>query len=76
MSFYVQPAGALIYTILTIMLFFTFFTAVFGIYFRFLGSFLVEIKIKYVLLIFIIVILAGWAVTLARAVAENGSINF
>ena len=72
MSFYVQPAGGLICGTLAIMLFFAFFTAVFGIYFRFLGSLLAEIKIKYVFLIFIIVILGGWAVTFARAVAEKG----
>ena len=72
MSFYIQPAGGFICSILAIMLFFAFFTAVFGIYFRFLGSLLAEIKIKYVFLIFIIVILGGWAVTFARAVAEKG----
>ena len=71
-SFYVQPAGGFICSILAIMLFFTFFTAIFGIYFRFLGSFLAEIKIKYVFLVFVIVILGGWAVTFARAVAEKG----
>ncbi|MCK4887882.1 MAG: DUF2752 domain-containing protein [Planctomycetes bacterium] len=71
-SFYVQPAGGFICSILAIMLFFAFFTAVFGIYFRFLGSFLAEIKIKYVFLVFIIVILGGWAVVFARAVAEKG----
>jgi len=71
-SFYVQPAGGFICSILAIMLFFAFFTAVFGIYFRFLGSFLTEIKIKYVFLVFVIVILSGWAVVFARAVAEKG----
>jgi len=71
-SFYVQPAGGFIYSILAIMLFLAFFTACFGIYFKFLGSFLAGIKIKYMFLIFIIVILGGWAVTFARAVAEKG----
>lgn len=72
MSFYVQPAGGFICSMVAIMLFFAFFTAVFGIYFRFLGSFLAGIKIKYIFLVFIIVVLGGWAVTFARAVAEKG----
>jgi len=72
MSFYVQPAGGFIYSLLAIMLFFTFFTAVSGVYFSFLDSFLAEIKIKYIVIIFIVVILGGWAVTFARAVVEKG----
>ena len=70
-SFYIQPAAALACCIMIIAAFLAFLTAVFGIYFRFLGSFFSEVKMKYVILTIIVIIAAGWVVTLARALAEN-----
>ena len=71
-SFYVQPAGALFCCLLVIAAFFAFLTAVFGIYFRFLERFFAEIKVRHIILAVIVIIAAGWAVTLARALAANG----
>ena len=70
-SFYIQPAAALLCCILVVMGFLAFFIAVFGVYFNFLKRFFSEIKIKYIVLALILIIAAGWAVTLARALAAN-----
>jgi hypothetical protein len=70
-SFYIQPAGALFCCILVLTAFLSFIIAVFGVYFHFLKRFFTEIKIKYIILAFIIIIFAGWAVTLARALAAR-----
>ena len=47
------------------------FTAVFGVYFNFVKHFFAEVKIKYIILAVIVIIAAGWAVTLARALVAN-----
>jgi hypothetical protein len=66
-SFYIQPAAA----VLTVSAIFALFIAVFGIYFSFLNRFCADIKIKYVVLVLIVIIAIGWAVTLARALTAN-----
>jgi len=66
-SFYIQPAAALLCCILVIVAFLAFLIAVFGIYFGFLKRFFTEVKIKHIILALIVIIAAGWAVTLARA---------
>jgi hypothetical protein len=66
-SFYIQPAAAMLCGILVIVAFLAFFTAVFGVYFQLL----VRIKLKYVILVLVAIIAAGWMVTLARALAVN-----
>jgi len=71
-AFYIQPAGALLYCILVIVAFLALFTAVFGVYFKFIKRFFAEVKIKYIILALIAIIAAGWAVTLARALASGG----
>jgi hypothetical protein len=48
-----------------------FIIAVFVVYFRFIERFFTEVKLRYMILALIIIIAAGWAVTLARAVAAN-----
>jgi hypothetical protein len=48
-----------------------FFIAVSGTYFSFLNGFFTKVKIKYIIIALIIIIAAGWAVTLARALAAN-----
>ena len=71
-SFYIQPAGALLCCILVIAAFLALLTAVFGVHFQFLKRFFTEIKVKYMILAVIIIIAAGWMVTLARALAAKG----
>jgi len=69
-SFYIQPAAGLFCTVFVISAVLAFLTAVFGIYFHFLDH-LKEIKVRYIILVLLIIIAAGWAVTLARAIVEN-----
>jgi len=70
-SFYIQPAGALMCCVLVIVAFFAFLIAVFGLYFRFLKRFFAEVKIKHIILALIVIVAAGWAVTLTRALAAK-----
>ena len=71
-AFYIQPAAAFLWCILCAAAFFAFLTAVPGIYFRFMKRFFNEVTLKRAILLVVIVVAAGWAVTLARALAENG----
>jgi len=41
------------------------------VYFRFLERFFREVKVRYIILALIVIIAAGWAVTLARALAAD-----
>lgn len=68
-AFYIQPAGALLCCVMVIAAVLAFLVAVFGIYSRFLERFFTKVKIKYIILILLIIMAAGWAVTLARALA-------
>lgn len=70
-SFWIQPACHLLCCLLVIAAFFSFFTAVFGLNFAFFNQFYTKIKIKYIILGLIIIVFAGWAVTLARAIAAR-----
>ena len=70
-AFYVQPAAAFMCCIMIIAFFLALLTAVFGIYLRALDFLFSQVKVRYVILALIIVIAAGWAVTLARALAAN-----
>ncbi len=70
-SFYIQPACALLCSVLAVSAFLALFIAVFGVYFGFIKRFFAEVKIKYIILALIIIIAAGWAVTLARALAAH-----
>jgi len=72
-SFYYQPAGGLFCSALAVTAFLAFLVAVFGVYFRFLRRLFAEVTLVQVILAVITVILAGWAVTFARALAERGS---
>ena len=66
-SFYAQPAGALLACLLVITAFLTFLIAVFGVYFSFLKRIIAIVKLRYVILVLLVIILASWAVTLTRA---------
>ncbi len=70
-AFYIQPAAALLCCIFLIIAFLAFLVAVFGVYFRFINRFFTEVKIRYIILALIVIIAAGWAVTLARALAAK-----
>jgi len=70
-AFYIQPAAALLCCVLIVIAFLALFTAVFGVYFGLIRRFFAEVKTKYIILALIVIIAAGWAVTLARALAEN-----
>ena len=70
-SFYVQPAGAFLCTLLVVGAFFAFLVAVFGVYFSALDRLFAEIRIKHVIVGLLIIIAAGWAVTMARALAAQ-----
>jgi hypothetical protein len=70
-SFYIQPAAALLCCVLVVAAFLALFTAVFGVYFGFVKRFFTEVKIRHLILALIIIIAAGWAVTLARALAAG-----
>jgi hypothetical protein len=68
-AFYIQPAAALFCCILLFTALLALLVAVFGIYSPVLEKSLAEIKLRYVIIILIIIIAAGWAVTMARALA-------
>ena len=70
-AFDIQPACGLLCSIMVIAAILAFIIAVFGIYFRFIERFFTEVKLRYIILALMIIIVAGWAVTLARAVAAN-----
>jgi hypothetical protein len=70
-AFYIQPAGGLLCSLLVIVAILAFIIAVFGVYFRFIERFFAEVKPIYMILALIIIIAAGWAVTLLRAIAAK-----
>jgi len=67
-AFYLQPAAAVICALLAAAAVFAFFTAVTGVYFRFLKR-LAELNFLYFVLLSILLLAGGWAVTLARALS-------
>ncbi len=70
-AFFIQPAGALLCCVLVVIALLALVIAVFGVYFRFLERFFREVKVKYIILALIVIIAAGWAVTLARALGAG-----
>jgi len=70
-SFYIQPAAAIFCFVLAVSAFLALLTSVFGVYFRLISRFFAKVKIKYIILVLLIIIATGWAVTLARALAER-----
>ena len=71
-SFYIQPAGALFCCVLVVAGALALLISVFGVQFRFLHEPLTWRKIKYFIVSVLIILAAGWAVTLSRALAQNG----
>jgi len=72
-AFYIQPACTLLCCVLVLIAFLAFVTAVFGKHFRFIERFFNEVKVRYIILALIIIIAAGWAVTLAQALAARNN---
>lgn len=70
-AFYTQPAAAFLCSILLIIAFLAFLIAVFGVYSGFITRFFIEVKIKHIILALLVIIAAGWVVTLARALAAK-----
>lgn len=70
-SFYIQPAAAVLCSVLIATAITAFLIAVFGLDFAFVRQLLNAWRVKYVVLVLIIIIAGGWAVTLARALAVN-----
>jgi hypothetical protein len=70
-AFYIQPAACLICIVMVIIDVLAFIAAVFGVYFQALSGFVSRLKAKYIFLALLIIILAGWAVTMARALANK-----
>jgi len=73
-AFYIQPACGLLCSVAVIAAILAFIVAVLGVYFRFIGRFFGQVKLRYMLLALLAVTAAGWAVTLARAIAESNCI--
>ncbi len=70
-AFYTQPAIALLCSVMVVVAFLAFFIAVLGVYSGFINRFFTEVKIKHIILALIVIIAAGWVVTLARALAAK-----
>jgi hypothetical protein len=69
-AFYIQPAGALVCSIMVVAAIFSFITAVFAVDFRFIDAFFSKLKLRYIIAALIVILAAGWAVTLSRALAS------
>jgi len=66
-AFYVQPAGAFLCSLLVVVAFFAFLTGTLGVYFSFFDRLAAELKVRYLVGGLLVILAAGWAVTLARA---------
>ncbi len=70
-AFSIQPAAGLMYSLAVLAAILALFVAVSGIYPSFVKRFFAEIKMRHVILAVVIVLAAGWAVTLTRALANQ-----
>ncbi len=70
-AFYIQPAAGLLCMLIVAIAVLAFIAAVFGVYFQFVARFFSDIRARHIILALLIIILAGWAVTLARALAAK-----
>jgi hypothetical protein len=70
-AFYVQPAAGLLCSVLIVGSFFAFLIAAFGIYSTFLDRVFTQVRIVHVIVGLLVILAAGWAVTLARALAAQ-----
>jgi hypothetical protein len=70
-AFYTQPAAALGCTLLVLVGFLALLVTASGVYFTLLDRFVREVRVVYLIVGLLIVLAAGWAVTLARALAAQ-----
>jgi len=70
-AFLIQPAAAFLCFVFALSGFLAFLVACFGVYFSFLNRLFEEVKIRHIILALMFILAAGWAVTLARAMAIN-----
>jgi hypothetical protein len=70
-AFYIQPACGLICSIFIFTAIISFIIAAFGIRFKFITKFFKEVKIIHIIFALVVIIASGWAVTLARALAQR-----
>ena len=73
-AFYIQPAGAIICCGLVIIGVFSLLIGLFGVNFPFLQRPLSPRSIRYFVISLLIILTAGWAVTIARAISD-GQVN-
>lgn len=71
-AFYTQPACGLLCSLMVGAGILGLVVAAFGVYFPFIGRFFEQVKLRYMILALLIIVAAGWAVTLARALAARG----
>ena len=70
-AFNIQPACALLCSLFVFIAIISFIIAVFGIKFRFINKFFSEVKFRHIIFSLIVIVGSGWAVTLARAIAQR-----
>ena len=70
-AFYIQPAGGFLYSVAVVAAVLALIISVFGINFSFLMRFFAEVKIRYIVIALIIILLAGWAVTMTRVLVAG-----
>ena len=70
-AFYTQPAVGFFCCLAVVIAFFAFLVAVFGVYSSSIERRLVSLKLRYIFAALLLIFAAGWAVTLARAIAQN-----
>jgi hypothetical protein len=70
-AFYTQPAAGFFCCLAAVIAFFAFLITVFGVYSPLIERRLASLKLRYILAVLLLIFAAGWAVTLARAIAQN-----
>lgn len=72
-AFYIQPAAAFLCSILALTALLTLLTAIRGVYFKAFDRLLYETNVIHWIVALLVILAAGWAVTLARAFAAQSS---
>jgi hypothetical protein len=70
-AFYTQPAAGLLCSLMVLGGFLALLVAASGVYFNVLDRLIHDVKMRYVIVGLVIILAAGWAVTMARALAAQ-----
>ncbi len=70
-AFYAQPAAGFFCCFATVIAFFAFLVVGIGVYSPLVERQLALLKLRYIIVVLLLIFAAGWAVTLARAIAQN-----